>query len=291
MEKSMNQKHQDPNVQAAIDECLPLIKALGKGRCAVSIGGSRGKRTTDNWSDIDFRLFCDEIVGASKFTETEAWQVFSQAVDKWREKGIEIDYVWPRTIRDVDAQLAGWLRGEIRPLPIVWTLWGYHLLTDLTNQIIVDDPNGIIAAWQAKLTPYPQVLQDAIIKKYMKSLTHWRPDYHYRNKVERGDKVFLASISARLVQDMMQILFALNKTYYVGDGNNLHYVAEFDIKPDNFAERTEAILFPEYGNDVLSKQYDAVVALIDEVMQLVREANGGRHVSAMKETLSVVIDE
>ena len=45
-------------VRAVIDECLPLLKALAKGRYAVTIGGSHGKGISDVRSDIDFRMFC-----------------------------------------------------------------------------------------------------------------------------------------------------------------------------------------------------------------------------------------
>ena len=37
-------KNVRPHIQVVIDECLPKLKALGIGRCAVTIGGSH------NWS-------------------------------------------------------------------------------------------------------------------------------------------------------------------------------------------------------------------------------------------------
>ncbi|MEZ4734518.1 MAG: DUF4037 domain-containing protein [Caldilineaceae bacterium] len=269
----MAQTEIDPRIQPVIDECLPMLKALAKGRCAVTIGGSRGKRTADTQSDVDFRVFCDEIVGAPKHWETDAWQVFAQAVERWRADGIDIDYCWVRTVAEIDAQLNGWLSGQIAPVEQVWTLWGYHLLTDLANQVVIDDPDDLIAAWQARLVPYPQALQRALIQKHMRSLTYWRTDYHYRHKVERGDVVFLAGITARLVHDMLQVLFALNQTYYVGDGNNLHYVAQFAIQPPAFAERVTAILYPPSAPNGLMNQYDALLRLIDDIATLAAQAN------------------
>lgn len=264
----MDQNHTVSRIQAAIDECLPLLKALAKGRCAVAIGGSHGKGIFDDRSDVDFRVFCDEIVGAPRHWETEEWKSFCQVVERWRAQGIEIDYCWVRTVGEVDAQLDAWLSGHPVPKEYVWTLWGYHLLTDIANQMVIDDPDGLVAAWQARLTPYPQTLQRAIIQKHMGSLNYWRSDYHYRNKVERGDVVFLASITARLVHDMMQVLFAINKTYYVGDGNNLSYVAKFAIRPSDFAERIGDILYPSQTENVFATQYEAMIRLIDEIALL-----------------------
>jgi hypothetical protein len=257
--------------QAVIDECVPLLKKMAIGRCAVTVGGSRGKGINDNLSDIDFRLFCDDVIGDSGVYETEEWNAFSQVVDKWRAQGVYIDHCWIRKIGDIDAQVEAWLSGSVQPVEIAWTLWGYHLLTDLTNQVIIDDPSGVVALWQAQLTPYPQALQQSIIQKHMKSLNYWRSDYHYQNKVRRGDVVFLAGIAARLVHDMIQVLFAINETYYVGDGKNLHYVSTFAIKPENFAEQVNAILYPPQEADTLTKQYDAIMILIDEVVLLVAQ--------------------
>ena len=101
----MEQDHSVARIQAVIDECLPLLKALAVGRCAVTIGGSHGKRTFDTLSDVDFRVFCDDIAGGPAILETEAWQAFSRVVDRWRAAGIDIDYCWVRRISDIDAKL------------------------------------------------------------------------------------------------------------------------------------------------------------------------------------------
>jgi hypothetical protein len=262
-------KQQDiSRIQTVIDECVPRLKAFAKGRCAVSISGSLGKGTFDHKSDVDFRLYCDEIVGGPRFWEQEPWKSYCRLVEDWRTKGIDIDYCWIRTVGEIDAKLEAWLNGQPSPEPLVWALWGYHLPTDLYNQVAIDDPDGLVARWQAKLNPYPRTLQQAIIAKHLESLNYWRSDYHYRNKVDRGDKVFLASITVRLVHDIMQILFAINKVYYVGDGNNLKFAAQFPIQPQGLAERVNAILYPTQTENVLLKQYEAMVSLIDDVVPL-----------------------
>lgn len=257
-----------PRIQAVIDECLPKLKALGTGRCAVTIGGSHGKGTFDERSDLDFRVFCDGIVGSHRYWETEEWRAFAQIVDRERQQEINIDYCWVRTIGEIESELYAWLSGKVMPVEKVWTLWGYHLLTDIVNQMIIEDPSGIVAGWQARLSSYPSALQRALIDKHMGSLNYWRTDYHYRNKVDRRDPIFLAGISSRLVHDMIQVLFAINNTYYVGDGNNLHYIEQFAVQPKEFAGRVETILYPPQSESMLIGQYEAIMALIDELAPL-----------------------
>lgn len=253
-------------IHAIIDDCMPYIVAMAAGRYAISLGGSRGKRIDDNRSDIDFRLFCDAAVGGDACYQTPEWQRFEERVDYWRTQGIHIDYCWIRTVADIDAQIDAWLSGHRRATEMVWTLWGYHVLTDITNQYVITDEHGLIATWQARLTPYPDQLKRAIVTKHVESLVYWKSDYHYHNKVIRSDVVFLAGMGARLVHDMMQIIFALNEHYYVGDGNNLRYVETFALKPANMSQRvTEAL-------QALSQptlQYELFQQLIADVLACV----------------------
>jgi hypothetical protein len=149
-----------------------------------------------------------------------------------------------------------------------WTIWGYHILTDINNQFIIEDPYHIIGAWKAHLSVYPPALKQAVLEKYAASLRYWRSDYHYAHKVEQGDMVFLAGMSTKLVHEMIEILFALNETYFVGDGANLVFVEEFRIVPADFAARVREILYPRTP-DPLRGQYSALTALIDDVLGLV----------------------
>ncbi len=261
------------NTQAVINECLPLLRSLAVGRYAISIGGSHGKKIYDEKSDIDFRLFCDEMLGGPGIIETSVWKTFCQVVDRWRDQGVHIDHCWVRTVEEIDDQLEPWFRGEIPRIDLVWTMWGYQLLTDLTNQVILEDPYGLIAGWQARLTPYPKIIQYAIIQKHTESLNYWKVDYHYRHKVERCDAVFLASMATRLVNDIMQVLFAINQTFYCGDGNNLRYAEKFTILPEDFNKRVDAILYPSQAGDRFQSQYQSILELIDEVLELVKKTN------------------
>jgi hypothetical protein len=248
-----------------IESCLPYIRKMARGRYAISIGGSIGKGAMDGKSDVDFRLFCDETTIFEPEGE-KALNEFRVEMDRWRENGINIDGCWIRTTGEINQALEKWIKGEARPDDIEWTIWGYYLLTDISNQHIIEDPDGVVAGWKQLLSHYPEALKQSVIKRHAGSLKYWRHDYHYRNKVERGDVVFLAGLSARLVHDMIQVLFALNEVYFSGDGWNLRYVAGFKIKPENFDERVNRILYP--AGAFYEQQYADICDLIDDVLSL-----------------------
>jgi len=251
-------------VQTAIDELLPLCRALGQGRYAVSLGGSYGKGTSDGRSDLDFRLFCD-----ARAPDQGARRRLRKAIEAWADRGIVIDGCWVRTIDEIEAQLDLWSEGKGKAPNLVWTIWGYHILTDVYNQAVVDDPFGILDGWRNRLSTYPSKLKAALVQRHTASLRYWRADYHYANKVDRGDVVFLAGITSRLVHDALRVLFALNETYYPGDGKNLRFADGFEIMPNRFRERVEATLYPGTGEQARRSQHIQLLALVDEVLALV----------------------
>ena len=51
-------------------------------------------------------------------------------------------------------------------------------------------------------------------------------------------------MTSKLVHEIIQILFALNETYYAGDGANLTFVEKFKIVPADFPARVHDILYP-----------------------------------------------
>jgi len=53
---------------------------------------------------------------------------------------------------------------------------------------------------------------------------YWRHDHHYASKVQRQDVVFLAGLSAKLVHDVVQVLFY--ELYWFLLGMPLHLRAD-----------------------------------------------------------------
>lgn len=249
-------------------DVLPVFRKLPKtDRYAITLGGSHGKGLSDGRSDFDFRVYFESCAGQQEWDETMA--ELGVYIEKWKAQGVEIDGVWPRSIDEVDKGLDIWLAGKGVPPHYIWNVWGYHFLTDIYNQAIVEDPCGVAQSWKDRMKAYPDALRDAIIKDRGDSLRYWRADYHYYNKCVRNDCVFMASISSRLINDIMQVIYALNRFYFPGDGLNLIFTQKFQIKPEGLEERVVSILYPGNGPDCLKKQYHEMIALIDDVLKLV----------------------
>lgn len=259
------------HIQPVLDELVPIVRSFAIGRYAVAISGSYGKGTPDSRADIDLRLYADDL--SAGFAEMGA--AIRPLQERWREKGIQIDDFWPRKIGDIETALDSWLAGKPQALQPVWTVWGYQLLPDLYYQHPLEDPDAIVVGWKEQLANYPPQLQKALLDKHLGSLRYWRHDYHYANKAQRGDVVFLAGLSVKLVHDVIQVLFALNETYYVGDGYNLDFLARFAHQPSEITARVQAILYPTPSARVYVEQRAHLLALVDEVEALAVEHGYG----------------
>ena len=234
---------------------------------SITLHGSRSKGTSDHNSDFDFGFFYEEP--ADLETRRLVFQEVNVLCEKWKKKGIVVDGFFPRTYEEVDKLLDSWLSGKEDTIPYVWTIWGYHLLPELYNLKILVDPYGQVARWKEKLAVFPPALKKSIIDKHSFSLKYWRDDYHYQNKVKRKDVVFLASLTARLVHDILQVLFALNECYYPGDGSNLKFTKAFSLKPQYLEERITQVFQLTDAENTFDVQYQNICSLIDDTLKLV----------------------
>lgn len=243
----------------------PLIADLaGDGRGAVALAGSRGKGRADAQSDYDFRVYAHAYRGPD-IAETAQWQRFEETRRSWEGRGYRMDGVWMRSYAGVRQDLAAWISGAPVSKSFEWTIWGYHLPTDLANQQIVFDPDGVLAGWKAELARYPEALREATLRHYRAILAYWASDYHYQSKVDRRDLVFLVGLSGKLANAILQVVFAFNRVYYPGDGWNLPMAADLERLPPDFVARMTRMLEPGASEDAWHRQRTDFIAMIDDL--------------------------
>jgi hypothetical protein len=264
-------KHNNDLNPELIEDFLPVLKKIGSGRVAVSLGGSHGRGTADAHSDYDFRIFADSIEDASSQKGSDLWNIVKVLKKKYETKNITVDEPWPRRIKAVEAGLDEWRDGTARALEMTWTIWGYYLPADILNQRVLYDPEMIIDSWFSKMQPYPYTLKQSVISRHAEILKYWKDDYHCLSKIAREDYVFLAGLTVKMLHSIFQILFALNETYYPGDGNNLLYTRSFEKIPREFESRVNAILVHKGRRETLKEQQYEVRSLAGEVLDLVDE--------------------
>jgi hypothetical protein len=256
---------EDAEVIAVMTPLLADLAADGAG--AVALAGSRGKGRSDDQSDYDFRVYAHAYRDDLK--QTRQWQRFESTMRAWQAEGLRMDGIWMRHYAGVDRDLTAWLAGTAIPKSFEWTIWDYQLPVDLHTQQIIHDPEGRLAGWKEQLSSYPEPLRAALLARYRHILRYWAKDYHYESKVDRRDLVFLVGITGKLANAIMQVLFALNRAYFPGDGWNLPMAAELPRLPPNFISRMTSILDPGHGPDAHRRQRAELIAMIADVEVLI----------------------
>jgi hypothetical protein len=252
-----------------ITTMTPLIADLAEnGNGAVALAGSRSKGRSDEQSDYDFRVYAEGYRGPD-LKLTAQWRRFEHAMHQWQARGFRMDGVWMRSYAGVNRDLDAWLSGTAVPKTFEWTIWGYHLPTDLAIQQITFDPDGVLSEWKRQLAVYPEALLASVLQQYREVLQYWAGDYHYESKVARRDLVFLVGLTGKLANAILQVVFALNRTYFPGDGWNLPMAAELERLPPDFVSRMTAILTAGSDAEALRRQREDLIAMIADLEVLI----------------------
>jgi hypothetical protein len=260
---------------------VPLIADLAEdGAAAVALAGSHGKGRADALSDYDFRAYSDAY--RPQLEQTPQWRRFEEEQQRFQSRGVSMDGIWMRSYQGVRRDLNGWLAGQLVEKQFEWTIWGYQLPTDLSTQLIANDPRGELQTWRMELAVFPEKLRKAIFTRYREILAYWKSDYHYANKVIRLDLVFLAGITGKLVNAIMQVVFAFNRRYFPGDGWNLVLADELPQLPPNFVERMIEIVEPGTSPDRWHRQRENIVSMINDVEALISTEVGRMHLPAVE---------
>lgn len=101
------------------------------------------------------------------------------------------------------------------------------------------DPGGILRALKQLTAEYPPAMRRVIIDKYL---------YEARfstaiaaKPAARGDVHYVAGCLLRAVGCIVQVLFALNRQYFVNEKESIRAVESFALKPPDFAADVAAL--------------------------------------------------
>ena len=154
-------------MDAKITELVEYLKGTVEGKCAIALAGAHAKGAADASSDIDIYVFAERakpfeerkaLLSAIADPGTAPWVDERFDAAPWgggmdfRYQGTPVEAVG-RTIARMDEVIDACLAGKYEIIPATWTSNGYYTfiyLCELSFLKPVWDPDGILAAWQAK---------------------------------------------------------------------------------------------------------------------------------------------
>ncbi len=272
----------DQKTQEKIDAIIEILKQTTTGRCAIALAGAHAKGMADPSSDIDLYLFAD---GAKPYAERKA--IITAAADEgsspWIDEAFDatpwggsMDFMYQgtpvevtaRTIPAMDAGIADSLNGTFSIIPATWTSNGYYTYIYLCEASFIKpvyDPDGIIARYNEQARVYPPKLKQAIIQEFMGRADTWLYNFHYESAIRRADLLFIAPILVHTVMDFVQVIFALNETYFTGDKKLEKMLAALPYCPQTLLENVEFLLSVPRDVDALLRQRELLRAVRTEL--------------------------
>lgn len=246
------------DVESLIQDIVGNIKSVS-GVKAIVLGGSRARGTNTRSSDIDLGIYynADHLLDLSELAKVatrlddENRKDLITAIGGWgpwingggwlRIKSFPVDFLY-RDLDKVDGVINSCLDGKVEIFYQPGHPYGFLSSIYVGETAICQplwDPEGAIAERKSKVFPYPIALQNAVIQKFA-----WEIDFSIgiaENGIEKADVAYAAGCCFRSVMCMLQVLFALNKEYWLNEKGAVAIASNFDIQPVNFQGRVNEI--------------------------------------------------
>ncbi len=271
-----------PPIVAQIVDQLARIDGL----LAVALGGSRARGTQRPDSDIDLGLYyrdespfsigdvkalAGEISDASDpiVTDFYRWGPWVNGGAWLTVGGQRVDFLY-RSLDRLEQVIADCLRGNIESDFYQQPPYGFHsyiYLGELSICRPLYDPDGLLARLKQRIFSYPQPLQRAVISRFL-----WGCQFdlaHAAKLAQQGDVYNAVGCFARVTAQIVQVVYALNDRYFVGDKGALDEIDGFERKPVAFARRlTEVLGSPGATSGRLADSARRLDGLLQELIPL-----------------------
>lgn len=238
-----------------------LVERLSQvqGVEAVALGGSYARGTQRKGSDLDVGLYYAETApyeitairetaiaisagSAPTVTDFYGWGPWVNG-GAWIETRVgKVDFLYrnldqvERTIREAHQ---GIIHHDYDQQP---TFGFYSVIYLAETQVCLPlyDPCGQIAYLKSLVAAYPPALKQKIISDWL-----WSGEFsllYAWDFAAAGDIYNTTGCLGRIASALTQVLFALNETYFMSDKKIMQQVAGFQILPEGYVGRLQALL-------------------------------------------------
>src|SRR5437867_6308351 len=262
-----------------------LAKRLGaiRGIRAVVLGGSHARGRAQPGSDIDLGILYSEAAPFSIQSVRELAEVVNDtpgpvvaAFYEWGPwvnggawltiGGQRVDFVY-RSVEHLERVIAEAEAGRSELHYAQQPPFGFFsgtYLGEIAVCIPLVDPEARLDLLKRRVGDYPEALRRAVVQDYL-----WAAEFGLaafaRKFAARADAYGTAACLSRAVNQLVLVLFALNRRYPINDKTALAEIGEFDLAPREFGSRVQKALVH------LGPSPAELTAAIESVAQLLRE--------------------
>lgn len=271
-------------------EQLELVSRLGerlgaiRGIKAVVLGGSHARGHAQPESDIDFGLFYSE---ANPFSIESIRQLAADVNDTsepvvtglyewgpWVNGGAwltiggqPVDFLY-RSLEHVERVIgeaeAGRFELDYAQQPPFGFFSGTYL-GEVAISVPLLDSDKWVHGLKRRVANYPEALRRSVVQNYL-----WAAEFSIKafapKFASRANTYGTAACLTRALNQLVLVLFALNRTYLINDKTALAEIEEFELAPPEFGARAQKAL------GQLGSSPGELAAAVESIGQLLRES-------------------
>src|SRR5260370_41924843 len=274
-------------LQQTVDRLKPV-----PGLRAIVLGGSYASGSQRPDSDIDIGLYYDETwpldihqirsiasllndIPNPTVTDLGGWGTWVNGGAWLTIGGQRVDLLY-RNIDFVSSTIDDCNAGQVRSDYWQQPAYGFHSFMYCTEIAIcrpLYDPDHVIERLKAKVAHYSPHLKQAIIKNFL-----WNARFTLDNPskpASRGEVYLVTGCLARAIHCLVQVLYAINETYYLSEKKLAADLCSFSLQPANFLERISTLLGTTGTTSAqLQASLAQTEALYNELATLAKERHG-----------------
>jgi predicted nucleotidyltransferase len=268
---------------ASLSQRLAAIRGVE----AVVLGGSHARGRARPESDIDLGLFYSEAAPFSiqsvrelaeavndtagpVVTDFYGWGPWVNGGAWLTVGGQRVDFIY-RSLERVERVIADAEAGRYELDYAQQPPFGFFSATYLGEVAVcvpLFDPEARLDALKRRVADYPDALRRAVVLDYL-----WQAEFNLaafaRKFAARADAYGTAACLTRAVNQLLLVLFALNRQYPLNDKTALAEVAEFERAPRDFSQRVQrAMAHVGASSAELSAAVESVAQLFRETVEL-----------------------
>src|SRR5215468_4606200 len=271
-----------PEQRELVSTVSKQIRAI-RGVVAVVLGGSHARGRARPDSDIDLGVLYSEanpfsiqsVRDLAEYVNDTAGPVVTGFYEwgPWVNGGAwltiggqRVDFLY-RSLEHLERVISEAEAGQYELDYAQQPPFGFFSATylgEIAVCIPLVDPEARLDLLKRRVAHYPEALRQAVVQDYL-----WSAEFGLaafaRKFAKRSDTYGTAACLTRAVNQLVLVLFALNRKYPINDKTALAEVAEFERAPSEFGPRVQKMLAQ------LGASPSELVAAVDGIDQLVRE--------------------
>ncbi|MAT44931.1 MAG: hypothetical protein CL609_21575 [Anaerolineaceae bacterium] len=265
-------------IEAQIKNLINNLKTNHQIR-AVGLSGDENCLSNPDDGDIDLFVYCSKIPDKNERFNMLSNLSFVNNIhieklggghwgigDCCFIQGIEV-WILYFTVEETIEELNMILTGDYQ-----WRLDNYFYplgrLAMWKKMTIFYDPDGVLKYFKDKLSIYPKELAYHVIKFHIEALAD---NEDLERAVYRKD-IFFYHFALELALDhFLQVLFALNNTFFPSRKRSMEYIQGFEIKPMDCENRLTQVILNGGVANTLGESYELWSNLVQDLKLLVHD--------------------